>query len=219
MVIPEMSEYTAIFTISASLLFVLFVVGLGAGQYIGVDDTGESNFTFTQDELDLDLSNASNFDDTFYDNEADVVRVNKTAYNNQFFKTPPAAWYGSDVAVDAFVVEVNKTEDAEMRFKQGLSVRTLDDGENTFENVVSGGSNFRVVWDTRDGNTTETLNATLDSVTLLPDSDVNTQSFTDNLTQLFEFSSGNPFIAQVILPAAFLVLGLIIISVLPFFGG
>lgn len=210
-----MSEYISLLTISVGLLFVLFVSGLGAGQYIGVDQAGDSNFTFTQDELVLDLSNASNYEKTYYNSSSGLIEVNKTEVG--IFTTDPSVRFEPNVNYDAVEIDASVPEDADLEFKQGLATRDISDGTTVLENYRDDGQ-FTIVW-LASSSSDPVVNATVSQITLLPDSDVNNQSFLNNVGQLFEFSSNNPFINRVILPAVFLVLGLIILSALPFFGG
>lgn len=214
-----MSEYRTIIGISAGLLFVLFAVGLGAGEYIAVDDTGQSNFTFTQEQLDVNLGNGS-YTATYYDSSDDSIKVNETEYEDLIFAVPSAQFDTGLSSIDAIQVTMDMSNDSRVIFSQGLSVRDLEDGTQTLENFNEDNAAFGFEWRPTDSgvNESETLNATVEQVTLLPNSEVGTQSFIDNVSTLFEFSVDNPFISKVLLPALFLALGLIIIKSLPFFG-
>lgn len=214
-----MSEYT--FTLGASvfILFVIYVTGAGAGEYLDVDDDSDPELDVDDDPLDIDLSNATLFRDTYYDSSDDSVKVNESEADDSVFD-PPAVRYDPEVEdMDAIEVDAEVKDGARLRFGQGTSIREVENGTNTYENFDEDNAGFSITWQNDDDvNKTATYESTIEDVRLLPDSDVQQQNFINNVSELLSLSTGNTFVDQVILGSIFIVLALVVLSVTPFFG-
>ena len=215
-----MGRYQTLGSIATFLLFVGFIVGQGANEYVDYGKVPAENIT----SQDLEVPIAE-FDDSRYTYfNGDAVVVNKTEYENRGVLDPdiPNAVYNPNLEnIETIVVNVSLPKDhyGGMSIGQGNSVRPLFDGVNRIENLRSSDAEFRVRWEATN-STDSTLNATLNDARLSTEP-VESTGFINNIQDLISVTTGYPFFNEVVLGVITIVLGLIIlVSVadsLPFF--
>lgn len=217
-----MGEYQTLGALAAFLLFIGYIVGSGAGQYVDYSEVPSENIT--EEDLDVALSDYEELRYTYYDSSDTSVKVNVTEWENRGVLDPdiPNAQYTTGIEdIQTIVVEVNLPEDHDggMFIGQGITIRPLTDGVNRVENLRPQDGNFRIRWEPT-GSNDSTLNGTLEDVRLSTEP-VETSGFVANVQSLFSITTGSTFFNEVVLGIITLVLGLILLQAvtdsLPFF--
>lgn len=220
-----MARTQVVATLTISLLALSFWVGSGAEDYVAWD-SGETNVDTEFEQQQIDLSEASTYEYTYYDSDDQRLKANRTEFENETSyisgDTPRAEFEPGIEDIDSYSIEVDypngtpSSRQDRITFSQGIfNPQRLSNGTTVVDNTEEEGD-FAIEYPVDDSED-PIWNASIVRIST-SNEEATRQGFIDNLQGLASVSSGYPFVQEVIIGAILVVISYLIVRLFPTVG-